>query len=471
MRVLLALAAVFSFALVPDPVKALTSPDARFLRAVGDKALATGAAPGIALAVVREGQIVYEGGFGFADVGARQVVTPNTRFAIGSLTKQLTAAAIMLLVEAGKVSLDDSLSKYVPSLPNAKSIGLRMLLDQTSGLHNYPTPDHDWPLQGPIDVARIVAILSTNKPDFAPGARWEYSNANYTALAAVVEKAGGMPFGAFLQARVFTPLHMNDSGFGYSAQRTAGIAVGYKNGTAESETLSLDLYSGAGGAVSSAHDLALWNIGLLRGTLLPASYLGRIWKDGVSTDDASDRYADGWVLSHVAGHRQIWHNGLVGIGGGYCYNVIFPDDDLAIVVLTNGVGAAGLPERMAQEIAAAYGIGTPPAPAAAPTAAAGDDGAIDDLARGFWNQIASGNVDRSKLTAEFAGALTPSLLAQVGQGIALLGELRSFIFVGKRQAGGATAYRYVLTFASGAEHEWDVWISADRKIAGSRLVR
>jgi hypothetical protein len=165
----------------------------------------------------------------------------------------------------------------------------------------------------------------------------------------------------------------------------------------------------------------------------------------------------------------MWHNGLVGIGGGYCYNAIFPDDDLAVVVFTNGAGAAGLPESMAQQIAASYGIGA--APAAAPTAAPGDDAAVDALAESFWNQITLGNVDRSKLTPQFGDALTPALLAQVRQGIALLGKLRSFTFVGQRQDDGATVYRYVLTFVNGIEHEWDVWIGPGGKIAGSKLVR
>ena len=470
MRVLLALATIFSLVLVPESLKAEASAGLGFFKTLGDKAVATKLAPGIAIAVVSQRQIVYEGGFGLADVAAHQAVTANTRFAIGSLTKQLTAAAFALLAGEGKVSRDDALSKYVPSLPNARLITLRMLLDQTSGLHNYPmTTEHDWPLQGSIDLKGIVAILSTDKPDFAPGARWEYSNANYAVLAAVVEKVSGMPYGAFLQARIFTPLHMSASGFGYAAQRSGGIAIGYENAKPEKGTLSLDLYSGAGGAVSSAHDFALWDSGLLRGTLLPASYLDTVWRDGVSTDDASTRYANGWVLSRIAGHRQMWHNGLVGIGGGYCYNAIFPDDGLAVVVFTNGAGAAGLPESVAQQIAGSYGIGS--APEAAPTAAPGDDAAIDALAESFWNQITLGNVDRNKLTSQFGDALTPALLEQVREGVALLGKLRSFTFVGERQDGGAAVYRYALTFVNGIEHEWDVWIAPGGKIAGSKLVR
>jgi D-alanyl-D-alanine carboxypeptidase len=464
---------LFVCALGGASVSAQSAPNATFFAGVGSQALATGSAPGIALAVVSRGRIVYEGGFGFADVAARTAVKADTPFAIGSLTKQLTAAAVALLAREGKLSLDDPVAKYVPSLPNAKQITLRMLLDQNSGLHNYPkTTEHNWPLFGPISLSQIVSILATDKPDFAPGERWQYSNANYTALAAVVEEASGIPLREFLTTRIFTPLQMSASGFGYAAQERGSIAVGYRNKDAEVPPLSLDLFSGAGAAVSSAHDLARWDTALLEGTLLPKDYLDRIWNAGVATEEGANRYAMGWVLTKLDGHREMWHNGLAPEVGGYCYNAIFPDDALAVVVLTNGFGAAGLPEHMTQTIAAAYGIGAaPPAAAAGPSQAPNDNPGIDALVRAFWNQLSSGHVDRSKLTTEFSAALTPDVLAQVRQGIEVLGDLRSFTFIGALESGRTTVYRYSLVFATGAEHEWNVAITSDGKIAGSRLVK
>jgi hypothetical protein len=184
-----------------------------------------------------------------------------------------------------------------------------------------------------------------------------------------------------------------------------------------------------------------------------------------------ERYTMGWELATLAGHRQLWRNGLTPGVGGYCYNAIFPDDDLAVVILTNGFGAAGLPERMVQEIAGAYGIGAAPQRTTVPTVASGDVPAIDALVRTFWNQLTTGSVDRSKLTDRFSTVLTPPLLVQVQQGVALLGKLNSFTFSGKTAANYLTIYRYTLTFANGAEHEWNVSITPDGKIAGSRLVR
>jgi hypothetical protein len=130
-----------------------------------------------------------------------------------------------------------------------------------------------------------------------------------------------------------------------------------------------------------------------------------------------------------------------------------------------------LPERIVRSIAAAYGIGAPPAPVAVATVAPSDDSAVDARVRTFWNQLASGDVDRRALTSDFAALLTPEYLAQVRAGIELLGELRSFTFVGTRQTENVTIYRYALDFTGGVEHEWDVAITSDGKIAGSRLVR
>jgi len=469
LRILCSLALL---ALAARPLSAAPLPDSSFLQGIGSRALATGAAPGIALAVAYKGRIVYEGGFGFANVATNEPVTANTRFAIGSLTKQLTAAAIALLVQERKLSLSDYLSKYVPSLPGAGQITLRMLLDQNSGLHNYPfLAEHAWPTAGAIPLGSVLAILAGDELDFSPGTKWEYSNANYAALAAVVESVSGVPFGTFLREHIFEPLHMTASDFGYAAQQNGAVAIGYVNGEPETPAVSADLFSGAGGAISSAHDLALWDLALVRGAPISPSYLAQVWQDGISAGPGTERYTMGWELTTLAGHRQLWHNGLTPGVGGYCYNAIFPDDGLAVVVLTNGFEALGLPERMALEVAAAYGIGTPPQPTAVPTVAPGDFPAIDTLVRALWNQLATGSVDRSRLTDRFSTVLTPQILAQVQQGIVLLGQLNSFTFSGKSVENDRTTYRYTLTFASGAVHEWDVLITPDGKIAGSRLVR
>lgn len=187
----LSAAAVLAFvAFWAGTVRAQPDPPAAAFDAIGARTMASGDAAGLAWAVVHRGRVVYERGLGVADVASGTPVTPNTRFAIGSLTKQFTAVAILTLRDARKLSLDDPLARYLPQLPNAKSITLRMLLNQTSGLHNYPlTTEHPWPLHGAIPPERIFAFLATDSSDFPPGTRWAYSNANYAALAGVVARA------------------------------------------------------------------------------------------------------------------------------------------------------------------------------------------------------------------------------------------------------------------------------------------
>jgi len=463
----------FLLAAVVSPAARAADPDRAFFVRTGGEALASRSAPGLAFAVVRHGTIAYEGGFGFADTATNSAATAATRFAIGSLTKQLTAAVIELLADEGKLTLGDRLERFVPSLPNAGTITVRMLLVQNSGLHTYPDMrEHPWPMQGLVQTSSVIGTLATDKPDFAPGTKWEYSNANYAALAAVAERAGGESFGELLERRVFVPAGMRRSGYGYRAQTEAAVATGYRDGAAEQPALSLDLFSGAGGAISTAHDFALWDERLLAGTLLPKSYLDDVWREGVPTGQRDERYGMGWLLTRLGGHRELWHNGLAPGVGGYCLNAVFPDDALGIAIFTNGFSAEGVPERMVREIAAAYGIGDAPTPAsaAAPTAAPNDNAAADALARGFWDGLASGTIDRSKLSPDFSTALTPVLLDQVRQGIALLGTLQSFTFVGTAAGQGVTIYRYSLVFAGGTVHEWDVAFTPDMKIAGSKLV-
>ncbi len=450
--------------LMPGSRVSAATPKAAFFAQVGEHALSTHAAPGIALAVVHNGRIVYEHGFGYANVEARTPVTSETRFSIGSLTKQLTAASIMVLAQQHKLSLDDPLAKYVPSLPNAGTITLRMLLNQTSGLHNYPgLTEHEWPLHGRIPLSRVIAILGTDKPDFAPGTKWEYSNANYAALAAVIEKVTGGSYAQFVRQRIFSPLHMQSSGIGLAAQQQGTVATGYIHDTPEAPPWSLDIYSGAGGAISSAHDLALWDIALMHGTLVPKPMIAQMWSKGTLGD-----YGMGWIPTTVAGHREVWHNGLAPGVGGYCFNAIFPDDGLAVVVLTNGYAAMGVPERMVQKIAAAYGIGTAK-PIVLPTEAPGDNTKIDTLARTFWDQLGTGTVDRATITPSFSKLLTPQFLAQIAQQITLMGPLRAFTFIGSRTFAMGTAYRYELTLQSGVSKTWVIYITPDGKIAGSGL--
>lgn len=349
------LAAAWGTAPGSAPGLAAQEPGGATFDSIGAQSLANARAPGFSLAVVRHGRIVYARGFGIADLARRTPVTAGTRFAIGSLSKQFAAAAILRLVERDSLSLDDHLANYLPEMPNAQRITLRELLNQTSGLHNFPrTDEHHWPLQGVIAPASLFAILRTDSADFAPGTHWAYSNTNYAALAWIVAQTSAVPYATWLRREIFTPLHMSASGSGYAAQ--AGTATPYQ-GTGvftKQFTLSLDLFYGAGGIVSSATDLASWDIALLQGRVLDAASMRDLWSAGQLADGTPVNYAMGFVPASLAGHREVWHNGLAPGAGGYCYNAIFPDDGLAVIVLSNGLNFTGEPERIVRSVLEAY---------------------------------------------------------------------------------------------------------------------
>lgn len=326
---------------------------------IGQQAYTHHRAPGFAFLVWSRGRIVFAKGYGFSNLATRSPVTANTRFAIGSLTKQFTAVSILLLAQQGKISLEDRLKKYVPSMPDADRITLRMLLNQDSGLHNYPnTREHPWPLTGRIAPETIINFLRTDKPDFAPGAKWAYSNTNYAMLAAVVACASGTTYSSFLTHHIFGPLGMSSSGNGFAAQ--SGTATPYESSNGNfrpvKRTVSLDLYYGAGSIVSSARDLARWDSALLGDKILDSGSRRELWTNGRLPDGKPVEYAMGFVATSVGTHREVWHNGYAPFAGGYCFNAIFPDDSLAVVVLSNAPDQSfrGEPETMVKQVLALY---------------------------------------------------------------------------------------------------------------------
>jgi D-alanyl-D-alanine carboxypeptidase len=330
----LAHAAVLAVALTTGPVP----PFAHTVDTIAQGAIDKTLAPGMAVAVVRNGSIIYEAGFGVAGPD-NAPVTPATRFAIGSLTKQFTAVAALQLVRQARLSLDDPLSKFLPALPNATSITVRELLDQTSGLHNYPNPrEHKWPSKGPVPPSALFAFFAEDKSDFNPGTKWAYSNTNYAALAEIVARTTGKPYGTVLAENIFDPLGMTASGYGFASQRPSDATPAEPRSTAwtpESERVTLDVPYGAGGIISTPHDMATWDSALLGDSFIDDATRKLLWEPGRLSNGAHTAYGMGFVIDRMDGHRMVWHNGSVARAGGFCYNALFPQDGLAVVVLTN----------------------------------------------------------------------------------------------------------------------------------------
>jgi CubicO group peptidase (beta-lactamase class C family) len=329
---------------------------------------------GLDVAVVRDGRVLLEKQYGFQDLAHTKPLAPGTVFEIGSLTKQFTAAAILTLVDAGKVALDAPVSRYLPGF--APPVTIAQLLNQTSGLPDYARPENLGK-----DADGIVAAIAAAPSDFAPGTQWEYSNSNYFILGRVVERVSGESYADYVSAHVLTPAGMSHTtvcpadGAGRAQGSFAAGAAG--SAPASAPVVDPSFYGGAGDLCSTTADLLAWQVALFGGKVVSARSLSFMTTAPTLGGGAETSYGAGLVMDAPWKHRRIWHNGAVPSGFESELS-FYPDDHLQIVLLTNtlhdppSVVLGGLDSDLAE---VALGI---PASASTPVDLPLDD---DDAAR------------------------------------------------------------------------------------------
>jgi len=321
--------------------------------AIVNAPIAAGRVAGASVAVVRGGTTILLKGYGLADLELNVPTPPGVTYEIGSVTKQFTAAAILLLQEDGKLSLDDEVTRFLPDYPTqGHRITLRRLLDHTSGIKGYTELAEFREFQR-LDRPRdaLVKMFSAQPFDFAPGEEQIYNNSAFFLLGLVIEKASGMSYAAFVQQRLFDRVGMTSSY--YCSERTVrkNHAHGYDTAAGalvHKGFLDHDWPYAAGSLCSNAADLVAWNRALHGGKVLsPASYAA-MTTPGVLTDGTALRYGLGISVADIGGRRAIAHGGA--ISGFLAESQYYPDDDLVIVVLLNTAGPVG-PRTLAREIA------------------------------------------------------------------------------------------------------------------------
>ena len=347
--------------------------------------LAESHAPSAAFAVIRGNDTLAYGAYGLADVDARRAPTAATIYEIGSITKQFTSAAIMKLVEQGRVRLDDDLSKYVPQFPlQGKKVSIRQLLNHTSGIHSY-TSEPSWrkTWNDVLSPDEIIKLVAADTFDFAPGSAWRYDNTGYVLLGMVIEKASGQKYAKYLDAQFFKPLGLKQTSYCPSHTSDPAFAIGYSkgpNGTVRAQFLDLSHPFAAGALCSTVGDLATWQRALDNGKVVsPASY-ALMTTDDTLNSGRKVNYGFGLVPGTFNGHKTISHTG--GINGFATAATYVPDDSLSIVVFTNY--DAESPQALAQNLLrVAYGEApvaragrAAPTQAAAPSLSAADRDAI-----------------------------------------------------------------------------------------------
>jgi CubicO group peptidase (beta-lactamase class C family) len=316
-------------------------------------ALKDGRAAGMSLAVLRGDDTLVLKGYGKADLELDVPTPPNAVYEIGSVTKQFTAAALLLLAEEGKLSLDDDLTKYLPDYPTAgNTIPLRRLLDHTSGIKGYTEiPKFQTIMTRRLPKDSLVAIFKDAPFDFPTGRGLVYNNSAYFLVGLIIEKVSGMTYGDFVAKRFFEPLGMRDSHYCNERKIVKNRAHGYDMGPANQLMLKAFLdhtYPYAAGSLcSSAADLVTWMRALHGGRVLPE----RAYRSMITPDTLDDgtrvRYAKGLAVHSLNGHRAIEHGG--GINGYLSSTIWLPDEKMAVVVLVNTAGPVS-PDNLAASI-------------------------------------------------------------------------------------------------------------------------
>src|SRR6185369_10382962 len=334
---------------------------------------------------VRGNDTLAFGARGLADIAAWRAPTATTIYEIGSITKQFTSAAIMRLIEQGKLKLDDDMSKYVPQFPlNGKHVTIRNLLNHTSGIHSYTSsPEWQKTWSTPLTPDAIVAFVAKDSFDFAPGAGYRYNNTGYVLLGMVIEKVTGQKYAKYLDEQFFKPLGLKQTSYCPSKTTDPSFALGYSkgpNGTKRADFLDLSHPFAAGALCSTVGDLAKWERALDAGKVVsPASYALMTTADTVNSGRKIN-YGFGLVPGVFNGHKTISHTG--GIPGFASAAAYVPDDSLSIVVFTNF--DAESPQTLVQNLLrVAYGVapvgrgtGAAATQAAAPSLSAADRDAI-----------------------------------------------------------------------------------------------
>jgi CubicO group peptidase (beta-lactamase class C family) len=392
--------------------------------------------PGASLIVLQNGEIVKEEAYGLANVEYGIPARPETLYLLASITKSFTATGILMLVEEGKIHLDDALAVYLTDAPEAwKSITVRMLLGHCGGLKDrWEEKDHSlWRLSYSTDD--LYSAAKATPLDYEPGTHWQYSDQGYFLLGRILETVSGKSYRQFLAERIFGPCGMEASTTTSQTELVPKLAQGYTRVQGKwaknHRRTDYGLVSHFG-VVSSVEDLAKFDQALMAGKLVKAETLEEMWTptelaDGDVGHAGSATYGMGWFLEANNGHRIVQHGGASGTG-----YLKYPDDKLTVIVLTNleqldggdGIGLAKVVAQAYVEGLTYKEVAGKPDP----------DPELGKLLAGELAQLASGKLTAERYTPEYAKALEPILPAQKA-GLGPLGSVERVEFLSEQQIG------------------------------------
>ena len=421
-----ALIAVSPFALAAQTVNAIDPALRDRIDRIAAQVLDQSGVPSASVAIVQHGKLVYTHAYGRARLQPPVPATPQMRYSIGSISKQFTATAILLLQEQGKLSLDDPVAKYLPGLTRGDEVTIRQILSHTSGYQDYWPEDYVMTSMLHPESARQIIDTWAKKPlDFDPGTQWQYSNTNFVIAGAIVEKVTGAPYFDFLTSHIFRPLGMTSVWNSDQAKLTQVDATPYYRHALGPLRVApkegLGWMFAAGELAMTAHDLALWDESLLAQSILKPDSYKQMFTEIKLKNGQGTHYGLGVEVRELNGHREIVHGGEVS--GFVSSNEVLIDDGAAVAVLTNqdAVGAAAIIARLAAPVVAGY----PPTP---------EEKQAIEIYRG----LQQGRIDRALLAPNLSDYFTPEALADFQSSLAPLGEPLTFRKVHEELRGGMT---------------------------------
>jgi D-alanyl-D-alanine carboxypeptidase len=401
-------------------------------RIAGDVLAATGV-PSASVAAVSDGKIVYVHAYGDARLDPPTPAAPGMRYSIGSISKQLTAAAVLLLAQDGKLTLDDPVGKYIPNLTRGDAITIRQLLSHTSGYPDYAPQDYiipEW--ERPVSPDALLDRWARKALEFDPGTKWQYSNTNFVIAGLIVEQVAGAPLVDFLTERVFKPLGMtsvtntdrqklgNQDAQGYLRRALGPPHPAPHEGPGW-------MYA-AGELAMTAEDLAKWDAAVIRQAILAPASWRQLETEVLLASGAGTRYGLGIGVGLTQGHRELSHGGEVS--GFVASNIVWPDDKLAVAVLTNQ-DASGAASEIATKVRDALYRAISPASVES-----------DRRVRQLLVELAGKKLDKSRLTANLASYFTDEAIAEYADTLRPLGALEEVEQTSSGKRGGMTFRRY-----------------------------
>jgi D-alanyl-D-alanine carboxypeptidase len=412
--------------------------------AIVRQALTDTGVPSASIAAVQAGAITYLQAYGEGRIEPHTPALPSMRYSIGSISKQFTAAAVLLLAEQEKLSLDNSVSRFVPNLTRGNEVTIRELLSHTSGYQDYWPQDYVPPFMLQAITADKILDQWARKPlDFDPGTDWQYSNTNFVIAGLIVEKASGVPLLQFLSEHIFTPLGMKSVMNIDQNRLTETDATGYLRYAVGPLRLAPKEGKGwlfaAGELAMPAEDLAKWDISMINQTVLrPASY-AQMEREVVLKNGLGTHYGLGVDVRQESGQRAIEHGGEVS--GFTAHNLVVPDARIAVVVLVNedSVDASG---DIARKIAALL-------------FREADAGKQEDQSREIFAALQQGKTNRALFTDNCNRYFSEQALKDFASSLGPLGSPTEFTQTYKQDRGGMTFRLFEVHFPQKTVEVWE----------------